>query len=46
MPSDLEAIQASELKYLSSFDRHPFFTDFRYFWKSSWNILFRKARSN
>ena len=46
MPSDLEAIQASELKYLNSFDRHPFFTDFRYFWKSSWNILFRKARSN
>jgi lipopolysaccharide/colanic/teichoic acid biosynthesis glycosyltransferase len=46
MPSDLEGIQASELKYLDSFDRHPLFTDFRYFWKSVWNILFRKARSN
>jgi lipopolysaccharide/colanic/teichoic acid biosynthesis glycosyltransferase len=46
MPSDLDGIQASELKYLDSFDRHPFFTDFRYFWKSTWNILFRKARSN
>jgi hypothetical protein len=46
MPCDLEAIQASELKYFDSFDRHPFFTDFCYFWKSSWNILFRKARSN
>ena len=46
MPSDLVGIQASELKYLDSFDRHPFFTDFRYFWKSTWNILFRKARSN
>ena len=46
MPADLEAIQASELKYLDSYDNHPFFTDFRYFWKSWWNILFRKARSN
>jgi hypothetical protein len=46
MPADLEAIQVSELKYLDSFDRHPFLTDFRYFWKSWWNILFRKARSN
>jgi len=46
MPADLEAIQVSELKYLDSFDKHPFYTDFRYFWKSWWNILFRKARSN
>ncbi len=46
MPADLEAIQASEMRYLDSFDRHPIFTDFRYFWKSWWNILFRHARSN
>jgi lipopolysaccharide/colanic/teichoic acid biosynthesis glycosyltransferase len=46
MPCDLEAIQASELKYFDSYDRHPFYTDFTYFWKSIWNILFRKARSN
>ncbi len=46
MPCDLESIQASELKYLDAFDKHPVYTDFRYFWKSSWNILFRKARSN
>jgi lipopolysaccharide/colanic/teichoic acid biosynthesis glycosyltransferase len=46
MPADLEAIQASELKYLNSFDKHPILTDFRYFWKSMWNILFKKARSN
>jgi hypothetical protein len=46
MPCDLEAIQASELKYLDAFDKHPYYTDFRYFWKSGWNILFRKARSN
>jgi lipopolysaccharide/colanic/teichoic acid biosynthesis glycosyltransferase len=46
MPADLEAIQASEIKYLDSFDRHPVYTDFRYFWKAWRNILFRKARSN
>lgn len=46
MPGDLEAIQASELKYLDSYDKHPFFTDFKYFLKSWWNILFHKARSN
>ena len=46
IPSDLEEIQASELKYLDSFDRHPFFTDFRYFWKSMGNILLFRVRSN
>jgi lipopolysaccharide/colanic/teichoic acid biosynthesis glycosyltransferase len=46
MPDDLEQIQASEIKYLDAYDKHPFFTDFRYFWKSWGNILFRKARSN
>jgi lipopolysaccharide/colanic/teichoic acid biosynthesis glycosyltransferase len=46
MPADLEEIQASEIKYLDSYDKHPFFTDFTYFWKSIWNIIFRKVRSN
>jgi len=45
MPGDLESIQASETRYLDSYDKHPLFTDFRYFWKSMWNILFRNARS-
>lgn len=46
IPSDLEGIQASELKYLDLYDKHPFLTDFKYFRKSVWNILFRNARSN
>lgn len=46
IPANLDEIQASEIKYLDSFDNHPFFTDFRYFWKSMWNILFRDVRSN
>jgi len=45
MPSDLDAIQLSETRYLALYDKHPFLTDFRYFWKSWWNILFRNARS-
>jgi len=45
MPEDLESIQASEIKYLDQYDNHPFITDFKYFWKSGWNILFRHARS-
>lgn len=46
MPSSLEEIQASELKYLDEYDKHPILTDFRYFWKSVWNIIVNKARSN
>ena len=46
MPADLEEIQESELKYLDSYDKHPVITDFRYFWRSGFNIVFKKARSN
>ncbi len=46
MPADLEGIQASELKYLNAFDKHPWATDIKYFFKSLWNIGFHKARSN
>ena len=45
MPKDLEAIQASEIRYLDAYDKNPFITDFRYFWKSWWNILAHHARS-
>jgi len=46
MPNDLDEIQNSELRYLDEYDRHPFLTDFKYFWKSVRNIVFHKARSN
>jgi lipopolysaccharide/colanic/teichoic acid biosynthesis glycosyltransferase len=45
MPEDLESIQASEMKYLDLYDKRPLITDFKYLWKSGWNILFRHARS-
>ncbi|MDM7918283.1 MAG: sugar transferase, partial [Methanosarcina sp.] len=45
MPGDLKDIQASETRYLDLYDKHPFLTDFQYFWRSFWNILFHQARS-
>lgn len=46
MPSTLEEIQESEKRYLDAYDKNPFVTDFRYFFKSAWNILFNNVRSN
>ena len=46
MPKTLEEIQASEDRYLDSYLRHPFLTDWKYFWKAVYNIVVRKARSN
>jgi len=46
LPETLEEIQASEMKYLESYARHPLNTQFRYFWKALFNIVFRRARSS
>jgi lipopolysaccharide/colanic/teichoic acid biosynthesis glycosyltransferase len=45
MPKTLDEIQASELKYLKAHARHPHLTDWKYFWKAVFNIVFKKARS-
>ncbi|NOY36686.1 MAG: hypothetical protein GXO83_03835 [Chlorobi bacterium] len=45
MPKTLEEIQRSERNYLISYEKSPFRTDWVYFWKAVYNILFRKARS-
>ncbi|MBG0859744.1 MAG: sugar transferase [Bacteroidales bacterium] len=45
MPEDLESIQVSELKYFSKYDKNPFITEVKYFFKSWWNIFFHHARS-
>jgi len=45
MPSNLEEIQESELRYLEAYEKSPFKTDTRYFFKSWWNIFFHDARS-
>ncbi len=45
MPKTLEEIQASENRYLDAYHKQPFITDVKYFWKASYNIIFKKARS-
>jgi hypothetical protein len=46
LPGTLEEIQESELNYLSKYEKHPFRTDWVYFWKAFGNIFFNRARSN
>jgi len=45
MPKTLEEIQASETRYVNAYFKRPFSTDCRYFWKATYNIIFKKARS-
>jgi lipopolysaccharide/colanic/teichoic acid biosynthesis glycosyltransferase len=44
-PKTLEEIQKNEMDYLNSYEKHPFFTDMRYFFRAFNNIIFHKARS-
>ena len=46
LPKTLEEIQASEDRYLEAYFRRPLLSDFKYFCKAFYNIVFRKARSN
>lgn len=45
MPTTLEEIMDSELRYLKAYEKHPYRTDMKYFFKAWSNIIFRKARS-
>lgn len=45
MPATLEEIMASEERYIRAYLARPFATQWRYFWKSFYNIFFKKARS-
>jgi lipopolysaccharide/colanic/teichoic acid biosynthesis glycosyltransferase len=44
-PKTLEEIMASETKYMDAYDKHPFRTDFSYFFRAVFNIIFKKYRS-
>jgi len=46
MPETLEEIQESELRYLQSYLRKPFKTQYTYLWKAFVNIIIRGARSH
>lgn len=45
MPKELAEIFASEKAYMDAYDKHPFRTDWVYFWKAMYNIFIKKARS-
>lgn len=44
-PETIDEIQASERRYLEAYLKHPFRTDWRYFWGIVGNIVFRRKRS-
>jgi lipopolysaccharide/colanic/teichoic acid biosynthesis glycosyltransferase len=46
LPVTLEEIQSSEDRYLEAHFRHPFLTDWKYFWKAVYNIVVKRVRSN
>lgn len=44
-PETIEEIQKSERHYLEAYLKHPFATDWRYFWGIIGNIVFHRKRS-
>lgn len=46
LPKTLEEIQASEKQFLDLYDKYPFRTNWKYFWKAMYNIIIKRARSN
>lgn len=45
MPETLDDIIESERSYLDAYEKAPLRTDWKYFWKAFYNIVFKKARS-
>ena len=45
LPGSLREIMASERRYLEQYEKEPFRTDSRYFFKAAYNILFKGAKS-
>ena len=44
-PETLEEIMDSEKQYMDEYDKHPWRTDTKYFFKAIWNIVFKRYRS-
>lgn len=45
LPKNFNQVVESERKYLISYEKSPFLTDIKYFFKAFYNIFFHKARS-
>lgn len=46
LPTGPMGLIDSERVYLEKYEKHPWRTDWRYFWKAFDNIVFKRARSN
>lgn len=46
LPVTLDEIQDSETRYIDQYLKEPIKTDWVYFWKAVYNIIFKKARSS
>lgn len=46
LPKTLEDIIESEKLYLQKYDKKPFITDLKYFFKAVFNIILKKVHSN
>jgi len=44
-PRNIDEVQQSERRYIEAYLKHPFRTDWRYFWGTVWNILAKGKRS-
>jgi lipopolysaccharide/colanic/teichoic acid biosynthesis glycosyltransferase len=44
-PKTLDEIMDSEIRYMEAYKNHPFLTDFKYFFRAGFNILFKRYRS-
>lgn len=45
LPETLDEIMESERVYLNKYQKNPFLTDWSYFWKTFYNIVFKNTRS-
>jgi len=45
MPQSFDELMESENRYLDAYEKHPFLTDWRYFWRAMFNIVMKGARS-
>lgn len=45
LPKTFEEIMDSEKRYLKAYEKNPLFTDTKYFFRATYNILFKKVRS-
>lgn len=46
MPTSMEQVIESERRYLESYEKRPFITDLRYFFKALNNLIFHHAKSS